>query len=207
MKKCYLCKAELPILNFSRNKSKKDGYSSACKECDSKISKEYRNKNTDILAKKAKERAEKNKVHIAAYQKEYRERNKKILDLYDRERAKTPERKKRNIENQRKRLKEDRAARVIFRVRNRVGNFLRRQNEKYSKTLGCSKDFFFQYIESLFQPGMTWNNYPDWELDHKIPLSVAYANGPDAFKEACHYTNVQPLWKHDNRVKGNKNGF
>ncbi len=50
-------------------------------------------------------------------------------------------------------------------------------------------------MESLFKDGMSWENYPDWEIDHIIPLA----------KGGKHeISNLQPLWMHDNRVKGDK---
>jgi hypothetical protein len=36
--------------------------------------------------------------------------------------------------------------------------------------LGCSIDEFKKYIESLFEDGMTWQNYPAWHIDHIIPV-------------------------------------
>lgn len=63
------------------------------------------------------------------------------------------------------------------------------------KYLGCDYEFLKNYIENKFQPNMTWDNYGEWEIDHIIPVSK---NG------SFHYTNLQPLWKIDNRKKGNK---
>lgn len=57
-------------------------------------------------------------------------------------------------------------------------------------------------LESKFQTGMTWDNYGEWQLDHRIPLDSA-VNEEDLYK-LNHYTNLQPLWKEDNLRKSNK---
>jgi hypothetical protein len=67
--------------------------------------------------------------------------------------------------------------------------------------LGCDYAFLKQYLESLFKPGMTWENYgiKGWHVDHIKPLSIA--NTPEEMATLCHYTNLQPLWWHENIAK------
>jgi broad-specificity NMP kinase len=52
---------------------------------------------------------------------------------------------------------------------------------------------------------MTWSNYgkDGWELDHIKPLSSFDLVDPDQFKDACHYTNLAPVWRAHNRAKSN----
>jgi hypothetical protein len=95
----------------------------------------------------------------------------------------------------------DPAYRACVNARNRVRSTLLLK-PKYSKHLGCSFLEFKTHIESQFQPGMAWENYGAWEIDHKYPLSKAYADGPEAFARACRFDNLQPLWKADNVRKG-----
>ena len=45
MKTCTTCKIEKQLIDFSKNKSHKDGYSSQCKEC----VKQYKIKNADKI--------------------------------------------------------------------------------------------------------------------------------------------------------------
>ena len=50
--------------------------------------------------------------------------------------------------------------------------------------------------------GMSWDNYGEWQLDHIVPIS----NGKNE-NEICelnYYTNLRPLWKHENLIKSNK---
>lgn len=75
--------------------------------------------------------------------------------------------------------------------------------------LGCPISELKTYLESLFQEGMSWENYGKygWHIDHIIPLASFVLTNPDEFKKACHYTNLQPLWAKDNLRKGSKELF
>jgi hypothetical protein len=68
--------------------------------------------------------------------------------------------------------------------------------------VGCTQEFLKEYIENKFVDGMTWENQGEWHIDHRIPLSSA--NSEDEIYKLCHYTNLQPLWGEDNRIKSNK---
>jgi hypothetical protein len=84
-------------------------------------------------------------------------------------------------------------------------SFKRKGYTKRSKTysiLGENWDIVKQHFESLFKEGMTWDNHGLWEIDHIIPLSRAKTI--DEVESLCHYTNLQPLWKKENRDKSDK---
>lgn len=71
------------------------------------------------------------------------------------------------------------------------------------KDLGCSINDFKIYIEQLFQPGMTWDNWSKtgWHLDHIISLSSVDLTNPDAIKTVCNYKNIRPVWASENIEK------
>lgn len=62
--------------------------------------------------------------------------------------------------------------------------------------LGYSVDDLISHIETLFKPGMNWENYGShWHIDHKRPVSwFNYATTYDEqFKECWALRNLQPL--------------
>jgi hypothetical protein len=52
----------------------------------------------------------------------------------------------------------------------------------------------------MLTKGMDWQKYGQWELDHIVPLSAARST--EELVRLCHFTNVQPMWKRDNKRKG-----
>ena len=56
-------------------------------------------------------------------------------------------------------------------------------------------------IESLLQPGMTWDNYGEWHVDHKHPVSAFLRAGISDPAIINALANMQPLWKADNQRK------
>lgn len=68
------------------------------------------------------------------------------------------------------------------------------------KLIGCTFEAFKEHIAAKFQPGMSWENYGEWHIDHIIPL--ASANGDtERVRQLLHYLNTQPLWARDNFKK------
>ena len=49
---------------------------------------------------------------------------------------------------------------------------------------------------------MSWENYGEWHVDHKIPL--ASAKTKEEVEKLFHHSNLQPLWAKDNLEKGAK---
>jgi hypothetical protein len=61
------------------------------------------------------------------------------------------------------------------------------------------------YIESKFLVGMSWDNHGrgenSWSIDHIKPLFSFKLNLAKDQREACHFTNLMPLWHIDNMRK------
>jgi hypothetical protein len=67
--------------------------------------------------------------------------------------------------------------------------------------LGCSVEYFIEYIEQQFKEGMNWDNI---HLDHIKPVSKFNLDDEDEFLQCCNYKNFQPLSAKDNIEKGDK---
>ena len=93
-------------------------------------------------------------------------------------------------------------------VRGRLWKVVSREQKVGSAVhdLGCTLEELKIHLENQFEEGMTWDNWkPDgWHLDHIKPLSKFDLTDPVQFKEAVHFTNLQPLWWNENLSKGNK---
>jgi hypothetical protein len=134
-----------------------------------------------------------------------RDKEKKIKEQSERWKNDSDFRKRRS-EYVVNRKKTDPSFRLITTIRSRITKSIFKQYKK-GKTiemLGTSIESVRTHIETLWQPGMSWDNHGKygWHIDHIIPLSSC-KNEEDMVK-LCYYTNLQPLWWKDNLVKGNK---
>lgn len=189
MKTCSKCKLEKELDSFCIDNSRKSGFHSTCKACQ----KEWRNKNSDILRVKSKEYILRNKDK----RKEYLAKNKESLTAWKREYEKN-------------KRASDPMYRVISTTRSRISMFCKsiqvNKNWNTLSAIGCGREDFKVYIESLFAEGMNWSNYGmgdgKWSIDHIKPLSTAQTE-QDVF-ELSHYSNLQPMWWIENVIKSNK---
>jgi hypothetical protein len=181
---------------------------------------EYRAANRDELNRKARERR-------AADPEKYRER--------DLARRSTPEaraaavermrrwvacNKERHLEWMRRRRKarmqsdpEYKASiamrrRFYMALRNQVYDGWNIRSGEAVRLLGCTMAEFVSHVESLWLPGMSWDNWScdGWHIDHIMPMAAFDLTDEGQRKKACHYTNLRPLWAKDNLAKGSKVG-
>jgi len=147
-----------------------------------------------------------NEDKIKAYKKDYYQDNKdKIKEYLDANKDKIRVKKNNYFKN---RLKTNIQYKLSHNLRNRL-NIAINRNQKIGSAvddLGCSIPELKVYLESKFQPGMTWDNWSDvgWHIDHIKPLASFDLTDRKQFLEACHYTNLQPLWAKDNLIKSDK---
>lgn len=79
-----------------------------------------------------------------------------------------------------------------------------KSGRSWESLVGYTLDDLMAHLESQFQPGMTWENYGEWHIDHRRPISDFTFASPDdpEFKECWSLWNLQPLWAFDNISKG-----
>lgn len=70
--------------------------------------------------------------------------------------------------------------------------------------VGCSILEFKAHIEKQFQPGMSWETHGLWEIDHIKPCAKFDLMDLEQQRACFHFSNQQPLWKAENRSKGDK---
>jgi len=122
-----------------------------------------------------------------------------------REWRKSPERLKKKRDYMRQYVKKNTVARISQNMRARIWYALRGgKTERTAKLVGCSMAELKRTIEKLFKPGMTWDNYGKWHIDHIRPCSSFDLSKPEEQAACFHYTNLQPLWAYENLSKGNK---
>jgi hypothetical protein len=69
------------------------------------------------------------------------------------------------------------------------------------KYVGCSLDLLASHLESLFQPGMSWQNRDQWHVDHIYPLRAIDPRDEFELHGVCNWRNLRPMWAIDNERK------
>lgn len=67
------------------------------------------------------------------------------------------------------------------------------------KALGYTSEELRSHIEAQFEPGMSWENYGEWHVDHKRPVSSFKL--PEQMLECWALSNLRPLWAPENLKK------
>ena len=78
LKVCTKCKEALPLSDFRKQSSTKDGLKYYCKECDNELAKSYYKKNKEKIVGKVKEWQEKNPEKVKEYKKSYYGKNRTV---------------------------------------------------------------------------------------------------------------------------------
>lgn len=191
--------------------------------------KTYNEKNKKRLAAQKKKYYIKNRLIIAARMLEYFKENRALFYEYNRKYRKN-NRAKMNIYNTQWRnknqdkcradarkyvnwkVRNDLQYRLKMRLRTRLWDAIKNGQKGGSAIhdLGCTIPELKSYLERQFKEGMNWENYgrkngvKTWEIDHKVPLAFYDLTNREQLREACHYTNLQPLWATENQSKAAK---
>ena len=123
--------------------------------------------------------------------------------------AKNADRKRANM---RRWSRERRRSDPKYRLKQAVGSYVRwclkgrKEGKRTEEILGYSIAELRSHLERQFLPGMSWENYGDWHVDHILPVAsfnFDSADHPD-FRACWALTNLRPLWAADNIAKSDK---
>lgn len=74
------------------------------------------------------------------------------------------------------------------------------KTDRTHKMLGYTWEQLKQRLECQFTEGMSWNNYGEWHIDHKKPVSMFEVEAPaHTINVLC---NLQPLWATTREING-----
>lgn len=214
---CTKCKIRKNLNDFCKSATGKHGVQSVCTACNKEyrlVNKENRDayQKTFYLKNKRKINAygktyyQENKDELSAKKKIYRKTNKEVLASYgkkyrllNKDKINTRQRNRRKI-NDKVRLNSNMTRGINRSLKGAKNNY------HWEDLVGYTIDALRTHIEKQFTKGMSWENYGDWHLDHRTPISAHNFTQPthEDFKKCWALKNLQPLWALDNLSKGAK---
>ena len=207
MKICSTCKVEKELTEFTKNSKMKDGLKINCISCCKVHYKMYKLNNSERERQRMLDYNNNKRVidkdKLREYKKYYYIINKKEIE-------------RKNKENRIKNklvFNANRRNNITRYLNLNIGNSIRaslknKGFKKMSRTfqiIGCSPMELKSYLESKFEPWMSWENWSkydgrlntSWDIDHIIPISSAKTE--EEIIRLNHYTNLQPLCSYVNR--------
>ncbi len=165
-------------------------YNEGYRARESENKKLYHLKNKDKFCAKARKHYAENTEAHKSRMKEYRIANRDEIRNKDREYRKH-------------RMATDVVYKLTQSLRRRIAYALKGEQKRgrTMQLIGCDGDTLRNHIESQFVDGMTWENRSTWHIDHILPVAEFDLINSEEQEIAFHYTNLQPLWAKDNRVK------
>lgn len=215
-KQCGLSKP-LTIDYFSQGTNKRNGVTTSywykkCKLCD-----------RDRVLKKSYRYKSNNRSKIAAKQRDYHKQNKRSDSdtkkiWYQQNKDLVKKRVKKNLY---KRRKTDAMFKLKESISRRISDAINKNHNSIRKFLPYSMRELKAYLESLFEPWMTWDNYGiyrvdtwddndsstwTWQVDHIIPHSkFRYTSMEDReFKDCWALKNLRPYSAKQNVIDGKR---
>jgi len=173
---CSKCSCEKPLSEFHKDKYKKSGYTSQCRQCRITSTISWNKSNPEKIRgyEFKRNRTEQRRINSRQYTKKRYELTKVSLKFF-------------------------------YNIRRKYGHIIRQQTGERGEVLryiGCTRDQFINHIESKFRDHMTWDNYGSvWQIDHITPFSSIDRTNKEDVIRLAHYTNTQPLLIHENISK------
>lgn len=206
LKTCTKCAAVKPLSEFPK-RNQIGGFKPRCKPCHNADNRDYRIRNPEVAAASSANWVKNNPEKVKAKRLRWVQNNPekpseamRVWRLRNPEAAKERDR----ITNAKRRQK------VNFRIRKNIAEGIRlslrsggKLGKKTFELLGYTLQDLISHLERQFSPGMTWENYGDWHIDHIVALAdfkYETADEPE-FKAAWCLGNLRPLWAVENCKK------
>jgi hypothetical protein len=167
-----------------------------CRKCVNEVSKLYKKNNKERIFAYDKEykliHVDEISEYNARYDKENRTEIQARQTIYQKERRKTdPEFKMAGV------------------LRKRLGSIMKeiggKKSAKTLELLGCSLNFFKEWLEFRFNSNMTFENHGSyWHVDHVKPCASYDLIDEEDQKECFNWKNLQPLYWKENDSKNDK---
>lgn len=190
IKCCAKCGIEKLRKDFNKHKANCDGLQSYCKLCQQVLVKAWRENHPEQLKQNQEQYRETHREKRREYNRQWRQQNRDYWRGYQNERLRT-----------------DMNYRLHNYISRAIRKAIRKDHQSTFDILGYSMDDLRQHLESLFQPGMSWQNYgTHWHIDHVVPKSwfkLDAETGLDEYelKWCWSLRNLQPMWMEENLKK------
>lgn len=207
-KVCSRCKVAKSVDDFPPNQSAKYGLRSDCREC------------FNAYAARNKLKCKAKKLGLALTPEEDDDTSEETVEEDTRIEAESSmtaeERAKHKADANRaymnKYMKERYKTNVNYKVKTQLSSRLRQLiymvnrpefvTGKVIDFLGCTMEFYMDWMEFQFTPGMTRQNAGEyWHNDHVRPCNSYDLAKAEDIKECFHWSNMQPLTGSDNSIK------
>ena len=155
---------------------------------------------------------EKHKEKKSEYHKKWSESRRDYLnDYHQKWREKNIDKHRENKRNYEKTRKHnDPLYKLISNFRTAIYQVLKEsnveKNKHYFDILQYTPESLINHLESQFDENMNWENYGEWHVDHKLPITSFNIEemGDEEFMRCWSLDNLQPMWGTDNIRKSNK---
>ena len=171
MKSCTKCGVQKTLDSFQSNKGYAGGRHTWCKQCQYAAIKAWRRRNPEWMENYYEKWDAENVESKRAYRRKWARENWQNRSLEQK---------------------------LHDAIRSKVWRQLRtgKGGKRTFWLLGYSVDELRLHLEMQFADGMSWDNWGEWEIDHKRPCSsFTIASSEDsALRECWALSNLQPLW-------------
>ena len=188
---CVQCQVEKPISDFCKEAGHRFGIRETCKKCRKLYFTTYRKTHRKKHRASDKKYRKLNKEKRNTYNRAYYYAHKKELVI---------KRKQKRKANPKLKLNGNMSTGIRRSLRSRKAGI------PWLKLVNYTIETLKKHLERQFTEGMAWDNYGEWHIDHKIPVSVFNFTKPEHrdFKRCWALKNLQPMWAKKNIIKSNK---